>query len=382
MVEASSKEAASEVLRSHGLYVTALEEIVVPIYAKKLRIFERITKKDIAIFSRQLAIMFKSRVPLIETFHTLAKQTKKSTFREKILKIAGEIEGGAPLSKALAIHPKLFSSFYVSMVRSGEASGKLTDVFLYLADYLEKEQHFRGKLRGAMLYPSFIVVVFIAVLSIIITYVIPQLSEVLEESGQELPWLTRMVISLSDFLRKWGWVMLLVLLAMIFAIFRIIKTKEGKEFTDKYLLKTPLMGPFLKKLYLARFALNLSTLISGGLPIVQALQITGDVVGNETYKKAILETGDEIRKGEKISSVLKRYPQIISSLFYQMVVVGEKTGTLESSLKNVVDFYQREVDKGLDNLVKLLEPLLIIFLGLVVGGLMAAVLMPIYSFGI
>ena len=380
VVEASSREAALEVLKTHELYATALEEAALPIYARKLKIFERITRKDIVIFSRQLAIMFKSRVPLVETFRTLAEQTKNSNFREKILKSAEEIEGGTALSKALALHPKLFSTFYISMVKSGEASGKLVDVFLYLADYLEREHHFRGKLRGAMVYPIFILVVFVTVLSIIVTFVIPQLSEFLLEGGQELPWLTRVVIKASDLAKSRGWILLLILFALVVLIYRIVKTKKGKEFFDKNLLKVPLLGPFLKKLYLARFALNLSTLISGGLPIAQSLQISGEVVGNETYKKIILETRDEIRKGEKMSSVLKRYPKVISPLFYQMVLVGEKTGTLESSLKNVVDFYQRDVDRSLDDFIKLLEPLLIIFLGLVVGGLMAAVLIPIYSF--
>jgi type IV pilus assembly protein PilC len=380
VVEASGREAALEVLKTHGLYATALEEAALPIYARRLKIFERVTRKDIVIFSRQLAIMFKSRVPLVETFRTLAEQTKNSNFREKILKSAEEIEGGTPLSKALALHPKLFSTFYISMVKSGEASGKLVDVFLYLADYLEREHHFRGKLRGAMLYPLFILVVFITVLSIIVTFVIPQLGEFLLESGQELPLLTRMVIKASDFARSRGWILLLILFAIVVLIYRIVKTKKGKEFFDENLLKVPLLGPFLKKLYLARFALNLSTLISGGLPIAQSLQITGEVVGNETYKKIILETRDEIRKGEKMSSVLKKYPKTVSPLFCQMVVVGEKTGALESSLKNVVDFYQKDVDRSLDDFIKLLEPLLIIFLGLIVGGLMAAVLIPIYSF--
>ena len=382
VVEASSREAALDVLKTHGLYVTALEEASAPIYARKLRIFERIREKDIVVFSRQLAIMFKSKVPLVETLHTLAEQTKNSNFREKILKIAQEVEGGTPLSKALALYPKLFSTFYISMVKSGEASGKLVEVFLYLADYLEREHYLRSKIKGALIYPLFILLVFITVLVIIIIYVIPQLSEVLKETGQELPWITQMVMNISDFLRSRGWIILLVFFGSIIAIYRIVKSERGKKFFDKYLVKMPLLGVFSRKLYLARFALNLSTLISGGLPIAQALQITGEVVGNETYKEVILKTRDEIRKGEKMSSVLKEYPEIITPLFYQMIVVGEKTGTLESSLKNVVDFYQRDVDRSLDDFIKLLEPLLIIALGLIVGGLMAAVLLPIYSMGI
>ncbi len=340
VVEASTKEAAFEILKNYGLYITVLEEAVVPIYARKLKIFERITNKDIVLLSRQLAIMFKSKVPLIETFQTIAKQAKNNNFREKILKISQEVEGGMSLSAALSLYPKLFSTFYISMVKAGEASGKLTDIFLYLADYLEKEYNFQSKIKGAMIYPAFIVIVFILVASSIIVFVIPQLTEVLKESGQQLPLITTIVMNSADFLKKWGWILLLIFIGIIFFIYRYSKTKSGKIFFDHNLLRVPFLGTLLKKIYLARFALNLSTLVSGGLPIIQALEITGEVVGNETYKDIILKTKDEVRKGESISSVLQQYPNYVSPLLYQMVVIGEKTGTLETSLNNVVEFDQ------------------------------------------
>ncbi len=381
VVEASTKEAAFEILKEKGLYLTAIEEYAPPIYAKKLKIFERIKRKDIVYFSRQLAIMFQSKVPLVESFRTLAKQTKNETFKEKIMDIAQEIEGGVQLSKALGKYPKIFSKFYISMVKSGEASGKLTDVFNYLADHLEREHYFHGKLVGALVYPAFILFVFVVVVGIIITFVIPQLASVLTQTEQELPWITEVVISASNFLRERGWIVILALVLFGFVAYRLIKTKAGKRFFDNYLIKMPLLGTFLKKLYLARFALNLSTLISGGLPIVQSLEITGNVVGNSVFEEIIYHTRDEVRKGETMSSVLRRYPGVISPLFLQMIVVGEKTGGLENTLSNVVDFYQKDIDRGLDEFVKLIEPILIIVLGLVVGGLMIAVLMPIYSIG-
>lgn len=383
VVEASNREAAFNVLKTHGLYVTALEEITaVPIYARKLKIFERVTKKDIVLFSRQISIMFKSKVPVVETLQTIAKQARKSVLKEKILKITGKVEGGTPLSKAFSIYPKIFTPFYINMVKSGEASGKLSDVFVYLADYLEREHSFRGKAKGAMVYPFFILFVFLAVVTIIMVYVIPQLAEVLEETEQELPLVTRIVMAISGFLRTRGIIAALVFLGLIIALVRFVKSKTGKKFFDRNLLKLPLLGGFLKKLYLARCALNLSTLISGGLPIAQALEITGEVVGNNLYKEVILKTRDEVKKGEPISSVLERYPNLIFPLFYQMVMVGEKTGTLDSSLMNVVEFYQRDVDQTLDSFIKLLEPIFIILLGGVVAGLMASVLMPLYSISV
>ena len=383
VVEALSRDAAFNVLKTHGLFVTALEATEgLPFYAKKLKFFERVTKKDVVLFSRQVSIMFKSNVPIVETFRTIAKQTRKAVFKEKILNLAEEVEGGTSLSKALSMQPKLFTPFYVNMVKSGEASGRLSDVFLYLADYLEKQQEFSGKIKGAMVYPVFVLIVFIAVVAIIMVYVIPQLSEVLEGTGQELPAITKIVIAMSNFLKEKWWLALLILIALAVGLFQFRRSRTGKKFFDRFFLKFPLIGMFLKKLYLARFALNLTTLISGGLPIAQALEITGEVVGSESYQKIIFETRDKVKRGDSISSVLENYPDLIFPLFYQMVTVGEKTGTLDSSLKNVVGFYERDVDRGLDNFVRLLEPIFIVLLGGVVAGLMGAVLLPLYSTGL
>jgi type IV pilus assembly protein PilC len=381
VIEASDREAAFNVLKSHELYPTILEKLAVPFYSRKLTIFQRTNKKDVVVFSRQLAIMFKSDVPIVESFKTIARQATKQDFKEKLLKIAGSIEGGTSLSKSLALYPKLFSPFYVNMVKSGEVSGKLTDVFVYLADYLEKESYFQSKLRGAMIYPAFVIVVFFIVVSVIVVYVIPQLSRVLKESKTTLPLVTRVVLSTSDFLRSHALVMIMAVVLIIAVIVSLVRSKQGKRILGNYFLKMPLIGPFLKKYYLSRLALNLSTLVSGGLPIAQALEITGNVVGNEEYKKIILKTRDGVKKGETISSIISNYPDLIAPLFYQMVSVGEKTGNLDSSLKNVVEFYQRDVDQSLDTFLQLLEPIFIVLLGGVVGGLMAAVLMPLYSIG-
>ncbi|KPJ55205.1 hypothetical protein AMJ47_01705 [Parcubacteria bacterium DG_72] len=382
VVEASSREAAFNVLKTHDLYVTVLEESMdLPFYAKQMSLFAKANKKDVVLFSRQVSIMLKSNVPIVESFRTIAKQSKKVDLREKILKIAEEIEGGSPLSKALSLYPKLFSSFYINMVKAGEASGKLSDVFLYLADYLEKQDDFNSKIKGAMIYPIFVLVVFVGVVALIMGYVIPSLSEVLEASGAELPVITKIVITSSYFVKNKWWLLILIIGGLIGGFLYFARSKKGKEIVDKTLLKAPGLKVFLKKFYLARVALNLSTLISGGLPIANALQITGDVVGSFTYREIMFETRDGVKRGEAISHILDRYPDFISPLFYQMVMVGEKTGTLDSSLENVVTFYQRDVDRSLETFIRLLEPLFIVVLGGVVAGLMGAVLLPIYSGG-
>jgi len=378
-IEASSREAAISLLQKYGLYVTVLEEAeVAPIYARRIKIFERISRKDLVLFSRQLSIMFGSEVPLVEALEVLANQIKNPNFKEKILKLSDEVEGGTSLSGALSHCPEIFSPFYISMVKSGEASGKLSESLSYLADHLEREYHLYSKMKGAMIYPCLIVFVVLIVLTLMIFFVMPPLTEVLKETGQELPVITKAVMGFTDFLRSQGWILILGFIVLIIFIFRYYKTKEGKKFFDKFFLRLPLLGPFLKMVYLSRFAENLSTLISGGLPITRSLEITAEIVGNTVYKEIIFQTRDEVRRGEPISSVLGRFPEAFPPVFTQMTLVGEKTGTLDKTLMNIVTFYQKEVDRAIDNLLSILEPALIIFLGLIVGGLMASVLLPLY----
>jgi len=378
VVEASSKEAAILLLQKYGLYITYLEEVKVPFYAWEVKIFKRISLRDIVLFSRQLSIMFSSRVSLVEALVTIASQTKNLEFRERILDLSREVEGGSAFSKALSRHPQIFSSFYISMVKSGETSGKLSESLSYLADHLEREYHLVSRLRGAMIYPSLVIMVASVVLLLMIFFVIPQLTKVFQEAGQPLPIVTQLVIGLSLFLRKWGFLFIGLLAGLVIFVLRYIKTLEGKENFDKISLRLPLIGDLLKMVYLSRLAENLSTLISGGLPIAQALETTGEVVGNTVYKEIIFLTRDEVRKGEPVSSVLRRYPEAFPPMFCQMTLVGEKTGTLEKTLLNVVDFYQKEVNMSIDNLLSILEPVLIIFLGVIVAGLMVSVLLPLY----
>ena len=380
IVEASSREAAIVLLRKYGLYVTILEEATaLPIYAKRLKLFEGITRQDIVLFSRQLSIMFKSKVPLVESLNVLSGQTRNLDLKERILDLSEEVEGGTSFSGALSRHPEIFSSFYISMVKAGEISGTLSESLEYLADHLEREYHLTSKIRGALLYPALIVVVVLLVITMMIFFVIPNLSEVLIGSGSELPTATKIVINSAAFLREFGWVLGLVILLVIFAAFRYYRSQKGKKFFDGLFLKIPVIGPFLKTINLALFAENLSTLISGGLPIASALQTVGEIVGNSRYKEVIFEARDRVRKGETISSVLSAAPEVFPPVFVQMTLVGERTGTLDSTLMNIVNFYKKEIDRTIDNLLSILEPLLIVILGVVVAGLMLAILLPLYQ---
>jgi type IV pilus assembly protein PilC len=379
-VEASTREAALALLEKYGLYVTSLEKAeAVPIFFRKVKLFQRIPQSEVISFSRQLAIMFQSRIPIVEIFYTLAKQTRNELLKEKIIKIAEDVEGGVTLSAALAKHPKIFNSFYVSMVRSGEISGELSEVLNYLADHLEREGEFRSKVTGAMIYPAMVLLVVVVVIAVMALFVIPKLGEMIKETGVQVPWMTRLVLGFSDFLRKRALYTILVIGVLVFAFLRYLKGESGKKTIDRVSLKIPILSGFLQKLYLNRFAENLATLISGGLPIARALEITADVVGNSVYKNVILETKEGVRRGEPISSVLEKYPEVVPPLFTQMTAVGEKAGQVSPSLMNIAGFYKRDVERTLDNFVSFLEPLLIIFLGGAVAILVGAVLMPIYQ---
>ena len=379
-VEASSREAAILLLQRHNLFVTFLERAETrPFYAKKIKIFERVSKKDVVNFSRQLALMFKSKIPLVQALHSIAEQTKNPSLREKILIISQEVEGGTRFSQALSVHPKLFSSFYVSMVKAGEASGSLSESLTYLADHLEREYHLASKIQGAMIYPALIGVVVVGVLVMMMYFVIPNMTKVFSEMDQDLPLVTKVVIALSNFMRAWGWLVFLFIAGALAAFNRYSKLGEGKRIKDRVLLRIPFVGSFLRMVYLSRFAENLSTLISGGIPIAQSLEITAEIVGNDVYRQIVFEIKEEVIRGENMSKILARHPEAFPPILTQMVAVGEKTGTLDQSLMSVVDFYRKEVERSVDNLLSILEPVMVIFLGGMVAGLLGAILLPLYK---
>lgn len=380
IIEASSKEVAVGVLKSNQLYVTGIESTeAAPIWARQIKLFERVSATDLVMFSRQLSVMFTSGVPLSEALTAIAEQIKKAKFKEKILELAQTVEGGSTFSKALSRFPELFSDFYVSVVKAGEVSGTMGKSLVYLADHLEREYNLRSRLKGAMIYPALVVVATIGVFVLMTVFIMPQLIAVLEGSKVEPPAITKVAIGLSYFMRNWWWVGLILVTALAAGGWRYSKTLEGKAVFDNLYLKIPGVGGFLKKLYLARFAENLSTLISGGLPISQALEVSGRIVGNNVYQKIIFEARDRVTKGESITAVFASYPGFFTSLFCQMSLVGEKTGHIDKTVMTIANFYEEEINRTTENLVNILEPILILVLGGMVGLLMAAVVIPLYQ---
>ncbi|MCX6758684.1 MAG: type II secretion system F family protein [Candidatus Nealsonbacteria bacterium] len=379
VIDASSKKAAIDMLQRDGLFVTQLRKESES-FSKRYKILERISGKDVAVFSRQLAVMFKANVSLVESLRTIGGQFTNQSFREKILRISQDVEAGTSLSNAFAKYPDIFSTFFVAMIKAGEVSGNLSEQLTYLADYLEKNYYLSGKIKGAMVYPAMIIIVVVAVLFLLSYFVLPNLLSMLETSGTELPLMTQIVIAVTNFIRGPGGILMILGMVLISVFgFRYYKSDTGKVFFDKLFLQIPVFRSLLKMVYLSRFADNLSTLISGGIPITQSLEITGNIVGNVVYKEVILKTRDGVRRGQTISSILYNYPDIFPPMFTQMILVGEQTGSLDKSLLTLVSFYQKESESAIDGLLVLIETVLIIFLGVIVGGIVASVMIPMYQ---
>ncbi|MEK7627687.1 MAG: type II secretion system F family protein [Patescibacteria group bacterium] len=379
-VEAASQDAAVSILQRHGLIIVSLDsKRRESFFSREIAFLGGVKNKDIVIFSRQLAILFEAQVPVVESFRVLIKQTEKAFFKKILLEVLSDIEGGASLSKAFSAHKTVFSDFFISMIASGEASGKIQSVFSYLADHSEQEYYLTSKIKSAMMYPIFIIAAFILAAISMMIFVVPQLTAVLEETNQELPFLTKVLIGSSHFIKDWILILLLIPTAIGVFLWRYLKTPEGKEMRDILILKIPIIGNLLREVYLSRFSENLSTLIKGGLPIIQSLQVTGDVVGNIVYKKIINMAIDEIKGGGNVSDVLSRYPAAFPQFVSQMSATGEKTGKLAQVLESVSRFYQKEVETITNNLTQLIEPILIVVLGIGVGLLVVSILMPIYN---
>lgn len=380
LVEAASEETALGILDRKGWYVTFLqEERLGRFQVKSLSLFDNISDKDLMLFSRQLSIMFKARVPLLEALATIARQLTNRAFREKVFEVSEDVEGGMAFSRALARHPDVFSSFYVNMVKRGESLGNLSDVLGYLAEHLEREFNLKGKVRGAMVYPIFVLIVAAAVITLLTVLVLPGLTQVLEEGGQDLPAITRVVIAVSNVYGQWWWLITLLFLGAMIGAFRWAKTEQGKRFFNKLFLKIPVISRLLKMMYISRFGENLATMIAGGVHIVEALEIASKIVGNDVYEDIIREAKDSVAEGSHIADAFQKYPVYFPPVFTQMIMVGEQSGRLDSTLLDIVRFYQIELDRSVEAFLSLIEPLMIVALGVLVGGVMASLMLPLYQ---
>jgi type IV pilus assembly protein PilC len=341
-------------------------------------LFGRVRLKDVALFSRQFATMISAGLPLVQCLRALAAEAERERFRDIIQRVATDVEAGVTLSEALARHPKAFDTMYVSLVSVGETGGVLDTVLGRLSTYLEKSVALRRKVRMAMIYPSVVVFVAIVVVAFILTFVIPVFAGVYEKAKVPLPALTQFVIFVSDILRRFAPFVILGLVGLAFAVRAYYRTASGKLLIDRTLLKVPVFGPLVRKIAVTRFARTLSLLVGAGVPILDALAITAKTAGNQVIENAIMAARASITAGQTVAGPL-RESGVFPAMVVQMISVGEQTGALEVMLGKIADFYDEEIDATVEGLTSLLEPLLIVVLGVVVGGIVIAMYLPIFK---
>lgn len=377
-IEAHNIDVAISSLQNRGLIISEITP------ADKKSIFETnitlggVKNKDIVILSKQLSTLFEAQVSALRVFRLLAKEAESPIIRTALDGVAADISDGSSVTQALSKHPKVFSSFYVNMVSAGEDSGKLSTTFTYLADYLERTYELTSKAKGALVYPSFVISVFFVVMYLMLTLVIPKISKILIDSGQELPFFTKIVVGLSDFLQAYGLFFIAALVVITFLAVRYSRTEAGAAIFDDIKLSIPAVGNLFEKLYLARIAGNMNMMLTSGISMVKTLDNTAAVVDNKVYEKIMTEVSQQVSTGSSVSDAMDKHDKI-PSMLTQMIRIGEETGRMSSVLDTMAHFYEREVIQAVDALVGLIEPLMIVLLGAGVGGLLAAVLVPIYN---
>ena len=380
-IDAMSIDAAITTLQRRGYVVSAIDPLAdrkKNFIMHEFTLLEHVSNKEIVMFSRQIATLFEAQVSPLRVFRLLATETENPLLRKILDEISEDLQAGTSISNALAQHPEAFSVFYVAMVKSGEESGRLDQVFLYLADYLDRTYEVMSKARNAMIYPAFVVMTFIVVMGLMMTLVIPNISSIITDSGQAIPFYTWVIVSISNFLVKYIAFILLFTALGGFLLWRFIQTEVGARTMDELRIATPFVGDLFTKLYLSRIADTLSTMLQSGISMIAALEITGKVVGNRVYEEIIENTIVSVKGGRSLSDSLAEYSQM-PGVLVQMVKVGEESGNLGSILDTLAKFYRREVNGAVDTLVSLIEPVMIVMLGLGVGVLLAAVLIPIYN---
>lgn len=379
-VDAASADAAISAVQKRGYTVVSIEEQAESkgLFNIQFNFFEGVSNKEIVILSRQIATLFQASVSPLRIFRLLSTEIENKYLQRILNQVVDDLQGGSSIARALAAHPTVFSSFYINLVRAGEESGSLEKSFNYLADYLDRSYEITSKAKNALIYPAFVIGVFFIVMGLMLTMVIPKVAQILIDGGGELPVYTRAVIGLSGFMTNYIGYILILGSVLAVLVYRFVHTPVGRRAYDELLISLPYMGDLQRKLILTRMCDNLSTMLSSGISIVQALEVTSDVVGNLVYKEILDTATNDVKAGRSFAESIAEYPQI-PGVLAQMVKVGEETGSLSEIIGTLANFYRREVNNAVDSLIGLIEPVMIVLLGLGVGVLLASVLMPIYS---
>lgn len=378
-IEAVSKDVAIASLQRRRFIVVSVEKkdersgIV-----KSIPFFDKVPLKEIVIMSRQLSTLFEAQVSAVQAFTLISENSENAMLGDVLQSVSQDIQGGITIAQAMQKHPRVFSDFFVNMVSAGEEAGKLTSTFGYLADYLERQYELTSKTRNALVYPAFVVATFIGVMVLMLTMVIPKLSAILKDSGQDIPFYTKAVIWVSDFFVQYGIFILMFVVLAGGVVWYLSRSTAGREKIDSLKLNIPYIGDLYKKLYLSRIADNINTMLSAGIPVVRTLEITSSVVDSKIFENILLQSVEGVKAGNSMSSTFAKHEQM-PAILVQMVKVGEETGSLGSILETLARFYKREVNNAVDTLIGMIEPVMIIALGVGVGFLLTSILIPIYN---
>ncbi len=380
VIDAENRDSAASILQKNGLIpISVREEVQTSAVMRDLsRIWEGVSKKEILIFFRQFGVLIESKVPVTSSLLAIAEETENSYFRMVIKEVKGDVDDGMALSEAFAKHPYVFSPLVVNLIHAGEISGGLQSAVSFVADHTEKEYYLTSKIRGALYYPAFVLGVATIITFLVVTFIIPKITLVLKDFDTQLPWYTKAIMSASDFLSAFWWVIALLVVVAGGAIAYYVRTEDGRRVIDDHILSVPIVGKMARYIYLTRFAENLGALLNGGIPVVRSLVIVSNIVGNNAFRNVALDAAEEIKKGGSMSTVLFRSSEI-PHLVSQMVKIGEESGSVANILKSIASFYSQEVDGMTRNLTTLLEPFLIVGLGIGVAILVIGILMPIYN---
>lgn len=375
---AMSEADLSQRLRRQNLDVISIAAADNSLEAKLNLLLNKPKGKDLAVFSRQFAVMISANVPIVESLVILIEQTSNFKLKQAVSEVAFEVTAGSLLSDSLGKHPRIFDNFFINMVKSGEASGKLDEVLEYLADQTERSYDTASKVKGAMIYPVFVLIAMVVVGIVLMVKILPSLTGMLQESGMDLPVTTKIIIATSDFLVNYLWLVIVLVIGLVFLVRLYLKTDKGRRNWDSLTLRIPIFGKLVNYVVLTRFTRSLSTLLKGGVTITKSLEVVSGVVSNKVYEDILLRTLQSIKDGNPLSTVMNT-ESIVPKMVPQMISVGERTGKIDVVLDSITGFYTRESEKMLANLSSLMEPLIMVIMGIGVGIMVAAVIMPMYS---
>ncbi len=378
VVIAEDQEHAEGLIRENDLTIISLAIVEQSIFDKIWPFGKTVPAKEMVLFSRQLSTLIGAKVTILQSLRILLDQVTNSRLKTVIGELINSIESGNSLSLSLARYPHLFGNVYVSVVRTGEISGTLDNSLNYLADQMEKDYDLNSKVKRAMTYPAFILIALIVIGSLMFLFVLPKLTEILEEQGGQLPFITRMLISFTGFFRGYWWSLLIGAVALFFGFRYYINTNTGRYQWDRFKIIVPIFGPIFRQIYLARFSRNLSTLVVSGIPIIKSLQVVSGLVNNVIYKDIILEAAQRLSAGKSIADSLSGHVEI-PPIVTQMIQVGEQSASLTAILGKLASYYEKEVDGKIAVLTTLMEPIIMVILGIAVGILVAGILLPIYN---